>query len=174
MAFDRNKFKTLVHYVCLTCDPEKLGAVKLNKILWWSDFRAFHKLGNPITGARYVKRQYGPVPSAITPILKELESEGLISMDTGDFYGRSKTEFRAKGQPDMSRFSSEELKIIMQAILFVVEEHTAKSISEFSHDHIWQAASDGEELPYSTVFAVPGQITDDEREWAKMELEDHG
>jgi hypothetical protein len=35
MAFDREKFKSLVHYVCWRCmdDPSKLGSVKLNKIL---------------------------------------------------------------------------------------------------------------------------------------------
>ena len=57
-------------------------------------------------------------------------------------------------------------------ISYVCNEHTATSISEQSHDHIWKAAEDGEELPLFTVFAKPGIVTDDEREWAMMKLEE--
>ena len=61
------KFKKLVHYVCSQCsgDVSKLGAVKLNKALWLSDLVAYYQLGQPITSARYVKRQFGPVPSQL-------------------------------------------------------------------------------------------------------------
>ena len=64
---DREKFRSLVHYVCWRCadDPAKLGRVKLNKILWLTDFTSYYETGKPMTGARYVKRQFGPVPSAI-------------------------------------------------------------------------------------------------------------
>ena len=53
-AFDREKFKRLVHYV-IWCAGERygFGAVELNKVLWFSDARAFMLLGKPITGASY-------------------------------------------------------------------------------------------------------------------------
>ncbi len=167
MTFDREKFKNLILYVCSVSEPEKLGAVKLNKVLWLADFRAFYALNNPITGARYVKRQFGPVPGGITSVLHELERERRISISTQPFHGRDKVEYRVHGPVDVTRFSDRELAIVKEAIRFVTEEHTAKSISKLSHDHIWQAAEDGEELPYSTVFAVPGQITDDDMQWAR-------
>ena len=61
--------------------------------------------------------------------------------------------------------------VVDQMIEYVCEKHTARSISDVSHDHVWQAAEDGEEIPYYTIFALPGKITDDEREWALAELE---
>jgi antitoxin SocA-like protein len=173
MAFNREKFKSLVHYVCWRCkdDPTKLGAVKLNKVLWISDFTSYYKSGEAITGAGYVKRQHGPVPRVILPVLHELETERALVVRDTRFHGFLKKEFIALREPDVSDFQPEELEIIDWAIKLVCEEHTAKSISERSHDHIWKVAEDGEEIPYYTIFAVPGEITEDEREWAKQELE---
>lgn len=38
MAYNAEKFKALVHYICWKVeDPRQLGATKLNKILWFSD-----------------------------------------------------------------------------------------------------------------------------------------
>jgi hypothetical protein len=172
MALDRDKFKSLVHYVCWRCeDPDSLGSVKLNKILWLSDFRAYYETQQAITGARYVKRQYGPVPSNIKPVLRELEAEGALSVKEKPFHGYTKTEFVVHRDPDTSRFSAAELGLVERMIQFVLYEHTAKSISEMSHDHIWHTAEEGEEIPYYTIFSNPGKIGDDEREWARLELE---
>src|SRR5260370_28750131 len=87
MEINYKKFKSLVHYICWTCaDPTKLGAVKLNKVLWRADFRAYLELGQPVTGATYVKRQFGPVPSDILPTLRELEAEGNLSIRDVEYF----------------------------------------------------------------------------------------
>jgi hypothetical protein len=176
MAFDRTKFKLLVHYICWRCmeDPSKLGYVKLNKILWAADFTAYYQLGAPITGAGYVKRQYGPVPRAIVPVLKDLEEERAVIPRDTRFHGYSKKEFTVLREPDSSPFSGAELAIVNSAIKLICDEHTARSISAQSHDHIWRAAEDGEEIPYFTIFAVPAEVTADEMEWARQELESLG
>jgi hypothetical protein len=42
MQFDREKFKSLMHYVIAKAgDEDGFGAVKLYKILWFSDARAY-------------------------------------------------------------------------------------------------------------------------------------
>ena len=176
MAFDRDKFKALVHYVCWSRKdaPSTLGAVKLNKALWLSDFRSYYANGDSITGARYVKRAQGPVPQAIVPILKELEEEGVLSISEVPFHGYMKKEYSVHKEPDTDLLSREELALTHAATSTVCDQHTATSISEASHDHIWRAAKDGEEIPYFTVFALPGKITQDDREWALQELESMG
>jgi hypothetical protein len=173
MAFDSNKFKSLVHYVCWRCsdEPSKLGAVKLNKILWLADFTRYYATGQSITGARYVKRQFGPVPSYINSALRDLEAEGVLSVREAQFHGYEKAEYQVHRKPDSTVFQGEELEIANRAIDFVCNANTAKSISEMSHDHIWQAAQEGEPIPYYTIFATPGEITEDEREWARQELQ---
>jgi len=171
--FDRQKFKSLVHYVCWRCsdDPTKLGSVKLNKSLWLSDLGAYYDLGQPITGARYIKRQYGPVPAPILPILAELENDGALTVRDTTHFGRQKREYFVHRAASSDFLSSAEREIVEDMIAFVCKEHTASSISEASHDHIWKAAADGEEIPHFTVFARPGILTEDEREWARNELD---
>jgi hypothetical protein len=168
-----SKFKKLVHYVCSLCsaDPTKLGAVQLNKALWLSDLTAYYELGEPITSARYVKRQWGPVPSSILPVLRELQQDGVLTIQDADHFGWQKKEFIVHKGVSSDFLSRDEDQIVKDTVAFVTEEHTAASISERSHDHIWKAAADGEELPLFTVFAKPGRITDEDREWAQWVLE---
>jgi DNA-binding PadR family transcriptional regulator len=170
---DTNRFKDLVHYVCTLCaaDPTKLGAVQLNKALWLSDLRSYYQLGHAITKARYVKQKFGPVPSSITPVLNELQRDGILTVRAADHFGKKKREFIVNRKASSDFLSSEENQIVKDVVSYVTEEHTATSISKESHDHIWKAAIDGEELPLYTVFAVPGTITDEEREWAQLMLE---
>jgi hypothetical protein len=170
---NREKFKSLVHYVCSRrCDaPETLGAVKLNKILWLAELSSFYDLGHPITNVRYIKRKFGPVPAPIVPVVRELEAEGVLTVSDSTHFGKQKKEYIVHVPATGDFLSAEELKIVNETIDHVCDEHTARSVSDASHDHIWMAAEDGEEIPHFTVFAKPGKITDAEREWARLQLE---
>jgi hypothetical protein len=171
MQLDRQKFKALFLYICSKADPSTLGSTKLNKILWLTDFRSYYETGEPVTGAKYIKRQYGPVPAPIVAVRRELEEEGLLIVKPSEFHGHEKHDYIAVRPPEMDAFSDEERKIVDNVIHFVCNQNTARSISDLSHDHIWKAAEDGEELPYFTIFSVPAQITEADREWALAELE---
>jgi len=176
MAFDRDKFKAMVHYICwkTTDNPSSLGATKLNKVCWLADFLAYYHFEHAITDASYVKRPFGPVPQAIVGVLRELDAEGAVLNSTKLFHGYPQIQFRATCEPDISAFDGAEMKLIDRMTKYVTEEHTAQSISDLSHDHIWKAASDGEEMPYFTIFAKPAPITEMDREWAMQELETIG
>ena len=172
MTFDQEKFRTLVHYICWKCkDPSKLGATKLNKVLWLSDFLWYRETGDPITGASYVKREFGPVPRAILPALRKLEEEGSITIEETEYHGFPKRQFLVHKEPSIDCFTSDEVELVNNVITYVCDGHTAKSISDQSHDHIWEAAKDGEEIPYATVFANPGKVSDRDRAWALKELD---
>jgi hypothetical protein len=59
-------------------------------------------------------------------------------------------------------------------IKLITEAYTVKSVSQASHDYIWSAALDGEEIPHFSILAVAAEITSDEIEWARTELENFG
>ncbi len=173
MPFDRKKFKSLVHYVCWKAkdDPTRLGATKLNKICWLADFTNYYRTAHSITGATYVKRQFGPVPRAILHTISELEQEKAIAAVSGQQFGNfAQKQFRALEPPDLSAFTEDEITVVDKITEYVCNKHTASSISDLSHDHIWHSAADGEEIPYFTVFSVPGEITETEREWGLMTI----
>lgn len=172
-GMNQSKFKSLVHYVIASrCNsPETLGAVKLNKVLWLSDLLAFYERGRAITNVRYIKRQFGPVPAPILPVLRELEEEGIVTIRGASHFGKRKKEYISNVPIDGSFLTKDEVKAVHWAIDLVCEQHTAKSISNASHDHIWKIAEDGEEIPLFTVFAKQGLITDADRAWAQQQLD---
>jgi len=171
MTTYRDKLKALTHYVCWKVnDPATLGAIKLNKVLWVSDVRAFVEWGAPITRERYVKRQLGPVPWSILGILSELQTEGAIVVRHTEAYGNPKTDFIAMSRPDLSSFTPDEISLIDDAINYVCHRHTAMGISNKTHDAIWKLAELGEEIPYEAMLASSlGEVTPEDIEWAKSQ-----
>jgi hypothetical protein len=172
MAFDRNKFKNLVHYISHRCDnPDDLGSTKLNKILWYSDIEAYRFLGTAITGEVYKKHGFGPVPQHILSVLDELQDEGKIRVNDVIYYGRDKKEFVSLKKPDISMFSKKQKDIINKHIDHICRKHTATSISNKTHDRIWELATQGEEIPYeATLVAKAGRIKLSDIRWIKNKL----
>lgn len=172
MAYNSEKFSRLVHYICWKVeDPTRLGAVKLNKVLWFSDLLTYLHLNAPVTGARYVKRQFGPVPAAVLPAIDALKEAGAIAVREVEYFGKSKREFFALKTPDISIFSADEISLVDQIIQSVCDQHTAASISELTHNAAWEMADIGEDLPFFTVFsAMNGEIDEKDIEWADREI----
>jgi Protein of unknown function (DUF4065) len=161
------KFKALVHYIVASCDdPQRLGATKLNKVLWFADAICYRSTRASITGETYVKRKRGPVPKAILQTLRELRAEGKIHIEEPAFQYEIR-RFVSLQKPDASMFSPVEIGIITAVLAEVCDRHTASSISDLSHDQIWDAANEGEELPlFATLASQPGEITEEAMGWA--------
>ncbi len=168
MPFDSEKFEALVHFICWTCDdPTKLGKVKLNKTLWYSDVNAFVELGQSITGESYKKDKHGPVAPHLGRAVAALEERGVLKVEPTEYFERSTWDFIATRESDMSDFSQQELRIVADAIRVVCYENTASSISKRTHDRIWEIAGRGEHIPYAAVLAAElGDITQEDVDWA--------
>ena len=161
-----SKFAKTVHYICERGDAQKLGAIKLNKILWYADTIAYRATGKSITGEGYIKRQYGPVPKNILKTLRRLEENGKIRIRETNTPGRSR-EFVSLSDADVAPFSSEELRIIDSVLAEICNNHTATSISDMSHSIVWEAAELGGEIPVFAVLAErSGVITRKDQKWA--------
>lgn len=167
------KFKALVHYVVASCDdPQRLGATRLNKILWFADTTVYRLTGTSITGESYVKRQRGPVPKTILKTIRELQAENKIHVREKEFASYKMRLFTPLEEPDVSLFSTVELEVVNSVLNDVCGNHTANSISELSHDQVWQAALEGEEIPlFATLASAKGEFTTEIAEWADSVVE---
>ena len=168
------KFKKLVHYICNRCtdSPVQLGATKLNKILWISDLFAYIDMGQPITEERYIKKQYGPVAETMRSTLENLQQEQSLLIRNGTF--PTPTLYFSMKEPDISDFTSNQISLVDRVIGWVVNEHSAVSISEFTHKHYaWNIASIGEHIPHHAVFASSSaEIDEHDISWAKRTIKD--
>ena len=171
---DINRLDALVHYVCARCDnPNRLGATKLNKVLWYSDVFAFAETGQSITGASYVKRQFGPVPKEIMAARSRLQSNGAVLERKSLHHNYEQIQFIALRPADISMFSAEQISMVDSVLEAICSGHTATSISQLSHDLVWEVAEIGEEIPMAAAaFAGNiGEIDEEDMAWARKEVD---
>lgn len=154
MNFDREKFKTLLHYVVWqTSGYQGFGATKLYKVLWFSEARRWVLKGYPIAGETYIREEHGPVPKHGREIRSELVAERKISEHRAPYGNADIWRFKSLTLPDLLVLSREERGEVDYWIKHIHEDHTATSISEESHDYGWEIAEMGEELPFAAMLA---------------------
>lgn len=167
-GMNRTKLKRLIHYVCSRCqdNPARLGAVKLNKVIWYVETNHYVKTnGHALTGARFIKEKNGPVVAAMLPLLEELVEDGVLDIRTAPAGNYFRTEYITKTAPDLTLFNSEDLKLIDRMTEDVCA-HTATSISDATHAEWWKLAEMGETIPLFAIMATPRAVTDEDRAWA--------
>ena len=170
------KLKETVHFVCRHApSPELLGAVKLHKILWLLDGEIFRIWGQSSTGERYIKKPWGPWSTHADKVIHELEHEGRLRVEEVDYFEKPKKQYYAKGESNESLFKPRELRVLRDAIEIVCLEHTAESISDKTHDRIWEIAELNEEIPHHALLVknlLP--ITEEDFAWARQEIASMG
>jgi len=172
MQYDRNKLKALILYASSVCARSQVGAVKLHKLLYYTDMVHYAQIGAPVTGSTYRKRPLGPTSDALLPMLSEMESRGEIRIHEVDYFGFRKKEYEPLAEPDMALFSETERALIDEVIDFVCRNNTAKTISDFSHGRAWEIAEFGDELPYhGALHLFPNQVSLEALDWASGEME---
>lgn len=168
--FDRNRFRVLVHQVChlRENDSSRLGATKLNKILWFIDVFHFLETGKPLTGERYVKDRFGPRSVHLMQTVRELTAEGVLAERVAEFHGYRQRQFQSHRAPRVHNvFSNDQLALIRDVTDVVCDRHTAVSIRDLSHDDAWNAARYGEEIPYYAIRSpFAAESSEDFAEWA--------
>jgi uncharacterized phage-associated protein len=149
--FKRDKFIELILYFSRRGLEEGLviGSTKLNKLLFFSDFRAYAKLGRPLTGARYQKLEWGPAPRALLPVRKELIEQGDVRVRDSEDWNQV---LEPRRDPDMSLFSEDE-RFIIDEVFEELRPLNAVATSDYSHLNSpgWNAAEELEDIPYETA-----------------------
>ena len=106
------------------------------KLLFYADFGHFKTYSVSITGARYSRLPYGPVPDQFERWLSAivLENEGIrYEQDWNyDYPGEVYVSVTA---PDLAIFLPSELRVIA-AVKEVFQNFCAKKISDISHDEV--------------------------------------
>lgn len=137
------------------CDDPHFGATKLNKILFFSDFMAYARLGRPISGATYRKLEHGPVPRVLPRVRGRLIDEGAAVEKTVDRIGYRQKRLIALREPDLDLFSSREIALI-DGVIDELREMSAVDVSDLSHRFRgWLLAPEGADIPYHTIFIDP-------------------
>lgn len=163
-----DKLRELVLYVCTASEgDEAFGSVKLNKLLFYSDFLTYLRYGAPITGQEYQKLKNGPAPRLMLPLLNDMKASEQLAIAERSYFGHPQKRPVALREADLSQFSAQEIATVNQ-VLRTFQRQNGTEISELSHNFPgWQLADEGETIPYSSVLLHRRELTAQERQWAQ-------
>jgi hypothetical protein len=155
----KQRFRELVVYASeRSVDDPHFGATKLNKILFYSDFRAFERFGEPLTGFAYFALPEGPAPYLMRPVRSELEREGAIWVEEKPVGNYSQTRTIARRGAFLDLFSLAEIALVDE----VIEElrpKTAREVSLESHGVAWRTRLMEGYIPYEAIFYSDEEAT---------------
>jgi hypothetical protein len=168
VASNQDRLLCVTHYIIKRCDPAKLGATKLNKVLWFADVIYYRRHGRTITASdNYIKQQFGPVQKNMLGVLSELKREGKIVERTGDTPVGFRREYVWLKEPDLTPFRADEIDVLNEVMDWICDSESAKSVSDKSHDGLWDETEIGASMPVRAGAVVPAEITLEAVEWAK-------
>lgn len=173
---NEERFRELVLYISQKCanDP-RFGSVKLNKILFLSDFLAFAHYGEPITGFEYQKLEQGPAPRRLLPVRKQMiENKELGLQEVPLKSGNTQLRTVNLRRPNLAVFKPEHIAVV-DTVIDAVSEADAVTMSELTHKMVgWKAARYKETIPYETIFLTDEPLSEADEERGREIAEEHG
>jgi len=132
-----------------------LGSVQVRKSLIIADALRNALFGESLTGARYIKDRYGPVPdrNAFNLLNKMYIEEFLIDIIEEADGHYTKNSYFALKDPDPFVFNEEEDKIIRFAADIALK-YSATLLSSMTHDDTYNNTPMGEEIPLDRVCTM--------------------
>jgi putative zinc finger/helix-turn-helix YgiT family protein len=148
-GYQQLNISKLLHAIIFFCKNVEMPKTKLNKLLFYADFKHFKEYSVSITGTCYAHLPHGPAPDKYNYYMATLiEDEKAIFVDERQFPNYTGEYLTATREPDLSIFSTTELKILAM-IKEHFENHTANDIRNFSHEERgYQVTKDGELISY--------------------------
>jgi transcriptional regulator with XRE-family HTH domain len=145
---NNEKFKQMYFYI-LRHFRDGIPKTKLAKLLYLADFSHFYDKLAPMSGVRYVRREYGPVADIFFELTDDLYDRGKINIKPLDYalMINSTTIEQEDG------LLSDEEKKLMDKICNFWKDRRTSEIVNFTHEQKpWKMCQDGEYIPYSLIM----------------------
>jgi uncharacterized phage-associated protein len=172
--FDRQKFANAASYLAERC-PDGLTKMKLANLLYFADKEHLLEYGRPITGDRYIKMEFGPVPSEAYNLMKRDERASVEDQELFDRYLEvSENNVSAKRPPNLD-FLSETNREVLDNVAVKYGQLAPGALSRLSHrEPAWRQAEMNREMDYRLMFgpgseAIRSLVEEDQQLQAALE-----
>ena len=128
----------------------------LAKLIYLADFTWFYNEFKPISGMKYRRLQYGPVPDQFFRIVDEMVDRGELKLDVVPVPGKKAPAQKLSISTDLSNepvqyLSKNELSLIDE-IVKKRKDDTVDEIVDFTHKQLpWQVTRPNEFIPYELI-----------------------
>lgn len=148
-----SKFKNVLLYILERCAGKpNVGETVLYKLLYFSDFNYYELYEEHLTGAKYRKLPYGPVPQKLDTIIGQMIEKGQLQRVKTEYHGYPQIRYLPLEKADLTELRASEKEII-DRVIEQMSDWSAAMLSNYSHgDKPWKASKDGEEINYELAF----------------------
>jgi transcriptional regulator with XRE-family HTH domain len=151
--FQVNKFRNVLLYILENCAGKpNVGETVLNKLLYFCDFNYYELYEEHLTGARYKKLPYGPVPQQLSDTINQMIAQGQLKRVKTDYHGFPQTRYLPLEKADLTQLSAAG-KTVIDDVIRQMSDWNANKIRDYSHrDKPWKATAEGDYISYNLVF----------------------
>ena len=148
-----NKFKNVLLYILERCAGKpNVGETVIYKLLYFSDFNYYEIYEEHLTGAKYRKLPYGPVPQKFDTIIGQMMEKGMIQRIKTEYFDKMQTRYIPLVKADLTELKASEKEVI-DKVIEQMSDWSSSAISNYSHkDMPWLASKEGEEINYELAF----------------------
>lgn len=152
-TLNRNKFKNVLLYILKKCAGKpNVGETVLYKLLYFSDFNYYELYEEHLTGAKYRKLPYGPVPQRLDTIINQMIESNQIERIKTPYFDKLQTRYIPLVNPDLTLINGAEKEVI-DKVIEQMSDWSAAMISSYSHgDKPWKATENNHEINYELAF----------------------
>lgn len=168
------RLRELILYIATRSqDDERFGAIKLNKLLFYTDFGAFMRFGESVTGAEYQKLRKGPVPRRLPVVRNHMIETGLAEIRVVAYHGHMQHRLIPSRDGLHKVFDPQHLRLADETIK-KCKPLDADDVSKKSHGFIgWKVVAFRDTIPYGLALIGDRRPTSAEREYG-VSLEAEG
>lgn len=152
-TFQIKKFKNVLLYILEHCAGKpNVGETVLYKLLYFSDFNYYELYEAHLTGAKYRKLPYGPVPQRFDTIIHQMIEKGQLQRVKSSYRGFAQIRYLPLEKADLTELKASEKETI-DKVIEQMSDWSATAISNYSHkDMPWLASKEGDEINYELAF----------------------
>lgn len=148
-----SKFRNVLLYILGKCAGKpNVGETVLYKLLYFSDFNYYELYEEHLTGAKYRKLPFGPVPQELDAIIGQMIDKGQLQRVKTKYHGYPQIRYLPLEKADLTQLKASEKEVI-DKVIEQLSDWSASSVSAYSHkDMPWLASKEGELIDYELAF----------------------
>lgn len=149
-SVDKIKYKNLMLYLASRVGAwPNVGETVFYKLIYFIEALAYSKNKETITGERFRKLQYGPVPASFQTLTQEMINSGELDKVQGRYFTYMQTKYLPR--VEATGLTPEE-RTIIDTIINKLGSESATYLSNLSHeDKPWLDAEDNDYVDLSLI-----------------------
>jgi transcriptional regulator with XRE-family HTH domain len=148
-----NKFKNVLLYILERCAGKpNVGETVLYKLLYFSDFNYYELYEEHLTGAKYRKLPFGPVPQKLDTIINQMIDNSELKRIKVPYFDKTQTRYIPLVSADLKMINGAEKEVI-DKVIEQMSDWSASMISDYSHKDLpWEVTDEGKDISYELAF----------------------